>query len=288
MSTRDYELDHHIRDSLKKMLAEIEQSEGADCVLISGPILFGLDDNLRDAIDGVKERRGRLVAIVDTPGGIVEVVERMVEMIRHHYKEVDFIIPDRAMSAGTILVMSGDRIRMDYFSRLGPIDPQVEKDGRLVPALSYLNQYDRFIEKAKIGDLTDAEFALLASMDLAELHQYEQARNLSHTLLKRWLATHKFKDWTKTRTKGLPVDDTMRQERALEIARKLSNNELWHSHGRGISRETLERDLDLIIDDLGKSPEQAQKIRHYHAVTTEYTARMGISSVVHAAAGLFV
>ena len=32
--------------------------------------------------------------------------------------------PDRAMSAGTIFALSADRIMMDYFSCLGPIDPQ--------------------------------------------------------------------------------------------------------------------------------------------------------------------
>jgi hypothetical protein len=288
MPTRDFELDRHIRKTLKTMLEEIETSESANLVLVSGPIVFGVDDNLRDAIEGLSNRQGRLLVIVDTPGGIVEVVERMVETIRQHYEEVDFVIPDRAMSAGTILVMSGDRIRMDYFSRLGPIDPQVEKDGHLVPALSYLVQYQRFIEKAQNDELTPAEFALLASMDLAELHQYEQARNLSHTLLKKWLATYKFKDWKSTRTHGIEVTDQMREERALDIARKLSDNEKWHSHGRGISRKTLERELDLVIDDLAGDKEQSQKIRIYHAITTEYMSRMGISNAVHAASGLFV
>ena len=288
MPTRDIELDRHIRKTLKEILQKIEREESADLVLVSGPIVFGVDDNLRDAIEELKERRDRLLVIVDTPGGIVEVVERMVETIRQYYAEIDFIIPDRAMSAGTILVMSGDRIRMDYFSRLGPIDPQVEKDGHLVPALSYLIQYQRFIEKAQTDELTSAEFALLAGMDLAELHQYEQARNLSHTLLKKWLATYKFKDWKRTKTRGVEVTDEMRESRALEIAKKLSDNELWHSHGRGISRQTLEQELDLVVDDLADSPEKSQKIRVYHAITTEYTTRMGISGAVHAASGLFV
>jgi len=52
---------------------------------------------------------------------------------------VDFLIPSHAMSAGTILAMSGDAIHMDYYSVLGPIDPQVEnQEGRLIPALGYL------------------------------------------------------------------------------------------------------------------------------------------------------
>lgn len=40
-------------------------------------------------------------------------------------------------------------------------------------------------------------------IDLAELHQFELARDLSITLLKQWLTTYKFKDWTRTETRGI-------------------------------------------------------------------------------------
>ncbi len=48
----------------------------------------------------------------------------MVSVMRKHYKEVSFIVPSHAYSAGTVLVLSGDKIYMDYYSVLGPIDPQ--------------------------------------------------------------------------------------------------------------------------------------------------------------------
>ena len=48
----------------------------------------------------------------------MEVTERMVNIIRHFYEEVVFIVPDVALSAGTIFVMSGDEIMMDYYSCL--------------------------------------------------------------------------------------------------------------------------------------------------------------------------
>ena len=44
------------------------------------------------------------------------------------------------MSAGTIFALSADTILMNYFSALGPIDPQIEKDGKSASALSYLIQ----------------------------------------------------------------------------------------------------------------------------------------------------
>ena len=88
------------------------------------------------------------------------------------------MIPDRALSAGTVLAISGDAILMDYHSCMGPIDPQLERDGKLVPVLSYLVQYNRLIDKANNGTLTIADAILLEKLDLAELHQFELARDL--------------------------------------------------------------------------------------------------------------
>lgn len=69
------------------------------------------------------------------------------------------------MSAGTVFVMAGDQIFMNYSSCLGPIAPQIEKDGKFVPALSYLNQYKQLYEKAESGQLNTAELVLLNNLD---------------------------------------------------------------------------------------------------------------------------
>jgi membrane-bound ClpP family serine protease len=222
-----------------------------------------------------------LTIILDTPGGIVEVAERMVNTIRFHYKEVIFIVPDRAMSAGTVFVMSGDRIMMDYFSCLGPIDPQIEKEGKLVPALSYLNQFNRLNEKARKGNLTTAEYALLSKLDLGELHQFEQARELSIDLLRKWLSTYKFKNWTKTETRGELVTTETKEKRAKEIADYLSDNEKWHSHGRGINMETLRKELKFKIDDIDEKPDFSFKVKEYFELLRNYMIRNSISSFVH-------
>ena len=38
----------------------------------------------------------------------------MVNVIRHHYREVEFFVPEYAYSAGTIFCMSGNKIHMTY------------------------------------------------------------------------------------------------------------------------------------------------------------------------------
>ena len=98
---------------------------------------------------------------------------------------------------------------MDYFSCLGPIDPQIEKEEKLVPALSYLNRFARLNEKSQSGELTTAEYALLSKLDLGELYQFEQARELSIELLIDW---YKFKDWEKTETQGTAVSVKLKKK----------------------------------------------------------------------------
>ncbi|MGH9960801.1 MAG: SDH family Clp fold serine proteinase [Pyrinomonadaceae bacterium] len=105
----------------------------------------------RDFIEKLKstESQSRLVIVLNTPGGTAEAVEKMVEIVRFHYSEVWFVVPDYAMSAGTIFCMSGDKIFMDYSSSLGPIDPQVPKGNEYVPALGYLEKVEQLLEKAR-------------------------------------------------------------------------------------------------------------------------------------------
>ena len=104
------------RSLLNQDLRMLEDILQADVLTISGPIIYGLEHTIKKATErlGNDQNYSRRIAIVlDTVGGIVEVVERMVTVIRHHYDNVDFLIPDRAMSAGTVFAMAGDRIFMN-------------------------------------------------------------------------------------------------------------------------------------------------------------------------------
>ena len=62
-------------------------------------------------------------------------------------------------------------------SCLGPIDPQLQLDDRLVPALCYPDQYENLIERSRSETLSTAELVLLQKLDLAEFHQFELARD---------------------------------------------------------------------------------------------------------------
>lgn len=275
-------LDSQIRVHLDKLLGEIGTALAADAMAILSPIYPGLENRVRQALDMVHTKKNTLVIILDTQGGIVEVVERMVATIRHFYREVIFIIPNRAMSAGTVFVMSGDRIMMDFFSCLGPIDPQIERDGKLIPALAYLAEFDRLNDIAAKGKLTAAEFALLNKLDLGELHYFKQAKELSTDLLKNWLSTYKFKNWTITETTKMQVTKEIREKRAEEIANKLNETQKWHSHGRGITIRTLREEIGLKVEDFAENADLSGKISEYFGLLLDYMKREKFATFVHA------
>ena len=276
-------VDHHVNIHLNAYLSTIEGVLQSDILTIFSPILPGLEHKIKNAVESLQDRKPKLSVILDTLGGAIEVVERIVNIIRSHYDEVDFLVPDRAMSAGTVFVMSGDQIFMSYFSCLGPIDPQVYKNGEFVPALSYLNQYKRLCEKAETGELNTVEFELVRQLDLGELDQFEQARLLSNDLLTDWLSTYKFKDWDTHGSTGKPVTPEEKRERAEEIAEALSDNERWHTHGRMISRDTLISDPDLCLK-IGKFediPNLLPILDNYVGLLKDYVQRESFPTFVH-------
>jgi hypothetical protein len=284
--------DATIKNILNEKLAELEKNFGADVVFYYGEIHPSLIRPFRDLIEDLIKDTNKaekfdrhLVIILNTGGGSAEIVEKMVDITRFHYGEVYFVVPDFAMSAGTIFCMSGNKIYMDYSSSLGPIDPQVWNGTQYVPALGYLDKVEEPLEKAKNGNLTNAEFLILQNQDLAMLSRYEQAKQLTITLLKKWLVEFKFTDWTVHETdsskKGQPVTQAEKEARAEEIARQLGDNHYWHSHGRMIGISTLRGLLRLKIEDYSNDSLLQPVIRSYNDLMTEYIAKNNFPFSLH-------
>ncbi len=273
-----------IEQQLDARVRKLEEVLTTDVLTFFGPIVPRADDLIREAVESRPHKRPKLAVILETEGGYIEVAQRIADALRRHYGYVAFVIPNQAMSAGTVLAMSGDAIYMDYYSILGPIDPQAQRPGggAAVPALGYLIQYERLIEKSKQGQLTTAELAFLVQkFDPGELYRFEQERELSISLLKDWLVKYKFKNWKKTQTHKKVVTAKMREKRAADIAEMLNKTEEWHSHSRGISMEILRKKLQLIIEDFGENEDLNRAIREYYKLLTDFMIRIGAAGAVH-------
>lgn len=276
-------LDRVVYAKLKDLALQLENVLNADNFLYIGEINPAYKSVFVSEMENLaKEQKHDTLAFhINTPGGSAEAVEMMVEVMRHHYKEVYFIVQDSAYSAGTILCMSGDKIYMNYSSTLGPIDPQVYSNGKLIPAQGYLDQFDKILEKSKDGTITPLEIQIIRDLDIGDLHFYSQARNLTVTLLKKWLVMYKFKDWTIHSTTHEKVTQKEKEERAEYIAKMLGNNAYWHSHGRHIGIKTLQEKLKLKIEDYSFDAELSDLIKDYNMLAVDYARKQGYQIFVH-------
>ncbi len=277
--------DRSIFEVVNQKALLLEDQLSSDVIFYNGSIYPQYFRHFRDFVEQVKNKSARtensISVILRTGGGSAETTERMVAVLRKHYGTVNFVVPDLAMSAGTIFCMAGDRIYMDYASTLGPIDPQVPTPdtGDYVPALGYL---DKVAEITAKGNLAPADVVLLKSLDLAKLALFEQAKDLSVDLLKKWLVEFKFKNWTKHRTTniGAIVTDQERSDRAEQIARDLADHKRWRSHGRSLDVIKL-NELRIEIDDYSDDTALRTAIRSYNDPLTGFVDRMGIDFFVH-------
>lgn len=280
----------YIDSEIVERLKKVESAIGADVITLIHPIGGPFDDIIRRLLDEMPHKKSNLLVILETEGGSIETTERIADVFRHHYKgEVSFLIPNFAMSAGTILVMSGDRILMDYYSVLGPIDPQVQNaDGVWVPGMGILEKYSDLVSK---NDLSPAELAfLLDKFDPATLHWLEQAKEHGGDLLEKWLVQYKFKDWLTTETRGVPVTDQMKKARANEIANKLNDTKIWRSHSRGLSLSVIRNDLNLKVEDYGEEPSLRElnlRVTAYYRLLKDYMGRRGWVYMVQTREGRF-
>lgn len=282
----DFPLNDTIIMQLNFYIRKIEKLTGADVIYFNSDIAEGVSGLINKLLIELKDDKketttNKLFFMLTTNGGSIEEVERIVNVTRHFYSEVSFAIPDYAYSAGTVLCMSGDDIYMNYYSVLGPIDPQVpNKDGIYIPAQGYLDKVDEFTKKSLKNELSGAEYMMLKELDLANLRYYQQGRELSIELLKKWLVLYKFKNWNKHSSNGNKVTKKNKIDRAKSIAGKLSDNNKWKSHGRGLDINTL-RELKLIIEDFDKNADLSSNIFKYYDLAKDYMRYLKLTSFFH-------
>lgn len=182
------------------------------------------------------------IAIV-IPGGLAHQVAKFVNALRPRFEKVNFIILNKAMSAGTIFALSGDEIVMTKQSQIGPIDPQVRnRNGEFVPAQSILTLIEEIkkrgeeaIKKGNQPAWTDLQ--ILRGIDPKSIGNAMSASNYSIQLVEEYLNNFKFKIWEKHSSNGRPVTPEEKKKRANVIASLLCNHSEWKNHGHAITRE---------------------------------------------------
>lgn len=177
--------------------------------------------------------------ILHTPGGSPAAAEAIINYLRSKFnKDIRVIIPQIAMSAGTMMACSAKTIIMGKQSSLGPVDPQFNG----IPAYNIKMEF----EEAKKDLASNPEHAQYRAIKLQQypaafLKTAIDAIQLSSTLLREWLSTCMFEESDK--------------EIVDSIVAKLNEHDDSKTHGRhfnvefcksiGLKIELLEEDDEL-------------------------------------------
>ncbi len=256
----------------KKQLKRIQKLRGGRDILVIAADLnakgsaLGYDD-LVPVQDQLANLSGdALDVILETPGGSGETAEDIIRIIRARYEKLGMIVPGWAKSAGTIMVMAGDEILLGPESAVGPIDAQLQWQGKTFSADALLKGFEKIKgEVEKSGQLNKAYIPILQGISPGELEEARNHLNFAKELVKSWLVSYKFKYWTTHSSTGDPVTDEEKEIRAEEIADRLCDHGQWLVHGRSLKISDL-TDIGLKIDDYSASPDLADAIRRYHAL----------------------
>jgi hypothetical protein len=207
----------------------------------------------------------KLDVILETPGGSGETTEDIVRLLRRRHKEVNFIVPGMAKSAGTIMVMSGDEILMGPISALGPIDAQVQRDGKFFSAEAFLEGLKKIKEETDDKQaLNRAYIPILQGISPGEIEAARNAMKFGRTLAANWLSKYKFAHWVEHSDKR-PVTPAERVARADNVAAELCSHAKWLSHGRSITSSDL-AEMGIKITNFETNTDLNDAIRRYHIV----------------------
>jgi hypothetical protein len=209
---------------------------------------------LVDILDTIP-RGSSVDMLVESPGGLASVAEYISRILRERFDGVRFFVPHMAMSAATILVMSGDEILMDDRSSLGPIDPQIQRPNAIpYPAQSYLDYLDQVAEEeAKTGRLSLATLAILSRVTPADIQIALDATEEARLLVRSWLRNHMWRSLKDGNGNPVPLAEVERK--AKDVAESLASHKKWLNHGKMLSRsDLLQVDPDLRIVDYSKLP----------------------------------
>lgn len=194
------------------------------------------------------DRRKGLDLILHTPGGgitstqsIVDYLHQMFRPNKNSAPDIRAIIPQIAMSAGTMIACSCKEIWLGKHSNIGPIDPQVNG----WPAYGVLQEFKRACKEVRADPSKIPIWQnIIGQYRPAFLGHCQNAIDQSNSFVRKQLANVMFK--------GEPG----RHKKAAKIVRSLTDYSKNKTHDRHIHFEECEKmglNVRLIEDAKDKS-----------------------------------
>ncbi|MBS5492892.1 MAG: ATP-dependent Clp protease proteolytic subunit [Sutterella wadsworthensis] len=166
-----------------------------------------------------KDRKQGLDLILHTPGGDVGATESLIDYLHTMYGDnIRTIVPQIAMSGGTLIAISGKEIIMGAHSSLGPVDPQFGG----MAAQSYIAEFERACKEVSENPLTIPVWQMiLGKLQPGFLTLCERAVEWSSEILENTLSINMLHDHHEKieSVKKLLVDQTESKNHARHINR---------------------------------------------------------------------
>lgn len=182
-------------------------------------------NGLMTAVHGLDRDLG-LDLILHTPGGAIAATESIVHYLRSIFgTNIRAIVPQIAMSAGTMIACSCKSIVMGRQSNLGPIDPQM--GGLATQAI--LDEFQEAIAQIKQDPASLPVWqTIIGKYQPTLIGECQRAIAWSKSMVRDWLET------------GMFADDSSAAVKAEKIVAVLSDHEETKTHSRHIHIEDCE------------------------------------------------
>jgi hypothetical protein len=172
------------------------------------------------AIHGMDRAKG-LDLLLHTPGGDAAATESLVEYLRSMFDtDIRAIVPQIAMSAGTMIACACREIIMGKQSSLGPIDPQIAGLAAHGVIEEFTNAQKEVLRHQVLGILWQP---IIAKYSPTLIGECQKAIKWAETMVTDWLITGMFKN------EKNPSDSAKR------VLDELGSHALTLSHARHIS-----------------------------------------------------
>lgn len=199
-------------------------------------------------INGLDKSKG-LDLVLHTPGGSIGATESIVHYLKSIFgNNIRAIVPQIAMSAGTMIACSCKEILMGKHSNLGPIDPQI--NGK--PTHGIIEEFERAkVEISKNPQTIPIWHTILSKYSPTLIGECEKAITWSENMVRSWLIENMFSD------------DDKKDEKANNIVNELGSHALTLSHDRHLAPDVL-KDYGLNITDIESNQNLQDKILSLH------------------------
>ncbi len=197
------------------------------------------------------DKKAGLDLVLHTPGGNIAATESLVDYLRAMFgTNINVFVPQLAMSAGTMIACSAQKIYMGKESSLGPIDPQING----IPAHGVVEEFERAKSEIKTDVASIPVWQpILAKYSPTFIGECEKSIDWSQEMVADWLKTGMFK--------GLKTAES----KIKKVINELGDHALTKNHARHLSMDTCKK-IGLKIEPLEKDKKLQDLVLSVHHI----------------------